>query len=158
MHFCTHHHYDAAPAQVFAMLTDAQFLDGMFDGTDMAHRVDVEGSHTVLHVDLPAPRQATRFTGDTLHVTLDIVWAAQPGPDGRYTGPITMDVAKAPVQLSGTATIAPDGQGTSVTYEGEFTVRVPMFGRQLEQQAAPYVTRVLEIQQTHGRAWLAASH
>ena len=157
MHFRTQHRYDADPARVFAMLTDPGFLDGMFAGQPgMTHQVEVSGTRTVLRVDTPAPHQAARFTGDTLHVTLDLTWAAQPAPDGTRTGPMSVSVAKVPAELSGTATIAPEGAETTVTYEGEFAVRIPLIGRQLEQTAAPYVTRVLDVQQEQGRAWLAS--
>ena len=157
MHFRTQHRYDADPARVFAMLTDPDFLDGMFaDQPGLTHQVDVRGTHTVLHVDTPAPRQITRFTGDTLHVTLDIDWATQPATDGSRRGAMAVNVAKVPAGLTGTATIAPDDSGTTVTYEGEFSVRIPLLGAKLEQTAAPYVTRVLDVQQTQGQAWLAA--
>jgi len=156
MHFRTQHSYDASPERVYAMLTDAEFLGGMMTSPSIQdHQVSVDGSHTVVRASLAAPAQVARFTGNTLQVTLDIDWATA-SPDGGRRGPIVVSVAKLPAKLAGTATLAPQGAGTTVTYEGEFSVSLPLVGGKLEGMAAPYITRVLDAQQTTGRAWLAA--
>jgi len=157
MHFRIQHRYDAAPARVFAMLIDPEFLDSMFTGPqDLPHKISVTGAHTVLRVDSPAPRQVKRYVGDTLHVTMDLNWSDQTEADGSRSGPFRVTVLRTPTGVNGTATIAPDGDGTTVTYDGEFTVRVPVLGTKMEKMASPQVTRVLDVQQEAGRAWLAA--
>jgi hypothetical protein len=156
MHFHTQHHYDADTNRVYGMLTDPAFLDSLFAAADgLPHQVSVDGGHTVLRAQAPAPQQITRFTGPTLSVTLDIAWGAADA-SGRRSGPVSVSVAKVPASLIGTATIAADTSGSTVTYDGEFTVRIPLVGAKLERTAAPYLTQGLDAQQDLGRAWLAS--
>ena len=155
MHFSAQHTYDASPDRVFAMLTDADFLGSMMTSPSIkSHQVSVDGTHTVIAADAPAPSQIKRFTGDTLTITLDIDWCTVT-PEGGRTGPITVVVAKLPAKLSGTATVAPQGSGTTVTYEGEFSIRIPLVGGKLEGMAAPYITKVFDAQHLAGQDWLA---
>jgi len=156
MHFRTQHTYDAPPERVFAMLTDPSFLDGMLAEAPVSDRqVSVNGGHTVITAGAAAPHQLARFTGDHLQVTLEVNWTSAT-PDGRHTGPISVSVHKLPAKLAGTATIAPVPAGSTVTYDGEFSIGIPIVGKQLEQRAAPYLTQVLDAQQAAGQAWLAA--
>jgi len=147
------HHYDNNPAQVHAMLADPAFWQYTLEGQTQSIEVTPTDGGVALSLGVKAPSQIRAITGETLKFSLQATW--QLGADGAWKGPIMIDAGKLPGSFTGDTTIAPDGAGTSVAYGGDFTIRVPLVGKTLEQKAVPYMTSVLSSQQAKGIAWLA---
>ena len=135
------------------MLADPAFWQYALSG----QAPDVDATATddgvALKLGVRAPSQVRAITGETLKFTLQATW--QQSNDGSWSGPIMIDAGKLPGSFSGETTIAPDGAGTKVTYGGDFTIKVPLLGKTIEQKAVPYMTSVLSSQQAKGITWLA---
>lgn len=154
MHIEVSQHYDAPAAAVHDMLADPAFWQLSMRGEPQVEssQADAVTGGVVLRLKVTAPSQVARLVGDTLDMTLQATWL----PDGdRWSGPVSIDVSKVPGSFSGLCTIAPAGGGTNVAYSGDFSIKLPLVGKTLEQKAAPYLTAVLKAQQATGIIWLA---
>ena len=149
MHIQTQHHYQASPGAVRAMLANPAFWESLADGC----KGTATDNGVQVALSVPAPAQARRITGDTIHATLDASW--QPEGDG-FTGPIKLHAKGLPASFVGTTAIRPDGDGSTVDYVGELAIKLPLVGPSLEKQAEPYLMRVINAQEAKGAAWLAA--
>src|SRR4051812_362816 len=119
MDITTRLEFAAAPPEVYAMLTDAQYLDEVCRATESSsHEVSVDGSKTRTTRSFPAPDAVARFTGGTLTVTEETVWG-EAGADGRRTGDLAMNVQGQPVSMKGRLELAPAGAGTVVQLTGD---------------------------------------
>lgn len=135
------------------MLANPQFWQSLAVGyvDHCAATPTADGVHVELSVKAPA--EAKRIAGETLNATLEAVW--KPAGDNDWRGPITIDVKGLPASFAGTSAITQDGGGTSVVYEGDLSIRLPLIGPRLEAKAAPYLMSVLDAQQAAGASWLA---
>lgn len=155
MDISTRHHYPASPARVLEMMADELWL------AEVARRAGAEtwqvsanSERSRVNAAIPAPERARRFTGPNLVFDLQIVWQA-PKSDGTVPGSIDVEIEKMPASMRGTGLMRPNGTGTDVDFAAEFTINVPLVGRSLEDAAAPYVRRVIDIQQDVGNDYLA---
>lgn len=147
--------YQATPDQVYAMLTDPEYLESCTAAFGARNpQVSVNGTTVEVSAEAPAPSQARTFVGDTLNVRQVFTWGTT-GSDGVRRGDLTMAIQKAPAKIGGKASIVPDGTTTSVNYTIDLKVTVPLLGKKLEQQAAPVVQRLLDAQQQVGEGYLA---
>jgi len=147
------HHYDASPATVHAMLADPAFWQFVLEGQTQTLEVGAVPDGVSMKLGVRAPSQVRPITGETLVFVLTATW--QLGDDGVWAGPIVIDAGKLPGSFSGTTTVGPDGAGAQVTYSGDFTIKVPLIGKTIEQKAVPYATGALNGQQAKGIEWLA---
>lgn len=146
--------FAAAPDEVFAMLTDPEFLERVCQATDpIEYEVYVEGARAGTRRVMRSPSSVTTFTGPTLTVRDEIDW--QPASGGHRTGAATIRVEGLPVALRGTVRLVPGGRGTVLGYTGELKVGIPFVGHRLETQAAPALLEALNVQQRVGDEWLA---
>jgi len=145
-------HFDAAPAAVRAMLMDpgfwTQLAVGRVDHCDATPAAD----GVTVDIGVRAPSQVQRLTGDVLSASLSAAWAAA---GHGWGGPVTIDVKGLPAVFKGTSSLNPDGTGTTVVYQGDLTIRIPLVGPSLEKKTAPFLLSVLEAQQDVGTNWLA---
>lgn len=155
--------YPADPEAVFAMLTDKAFLTQVCEATGaVRHEVSVtrdgDGASVTTRRELPTdqiPDFVKRFVGQTLTVVRVDHW--QPAaPDGSRQGSIVVEIVGAPVRLSGTLTLRPDGTGTLEDVDGELKASVPLVGGKVEKAAEPAIRSGLRKEEKLGRAWLAA--
>ncbi|GAA2726208.1 DUF2505 domain-containing protein [Cellulomonas aerilata] len=103
------------------------------------------------------PAQARAFVGSTLEVRQVEAWEAPTADDGARRGTVVVEIPGAPVRLTGTVTLKPDGPDASVlTYDGELKAGVPLFAAAIEQAAAGAVRSALQAEQDAGARWLAA--
>jgi uncharacterized protein (DUF736 family) len=51
--------------------------------------------------------------------------------------------------------LAPGGQGSLETIEGDLKARIPMMGRKIEETAAPAIRSAIRVESETGAAWLA---
>jgi uncharacterized protein YndB with AHSA1/START domain len=155
--------YAATPKEVFDMLADEEFQNRKCVATGaLSHTVSIrsQGDRTIIVStrDMPTndfPSFIQSMTGDTLAVTETQDWG-EPGSDGTRQGTITVDMAGAPLDLTGTLLLAPDGQGSVETVEADLKGKIPIIGRKIEQAAAPAIESAIRVESETGKAWLAS--
>ena len=150
--------FAAAPADVYAMMTNQRYLDEVcVTSESLSYDTSVNGSSTRSSRTLPSPDSAARFTGPQLTVVEEVNWG-EAGTDGARTGGLTMTVLGQPVRFTGRLQLRPGGRGTTVDLTGELKVAIPLLGRKLEESAAPAVLAGFRTQQRVGDRWLAGEH
>jgi hypothetical protein len=154
--------YAAAPAAVFAMLTDPAFQEAKcIEAGSQRHESTVtpagDGARVVTQRDLPAdnlPDFAKSIVGDTLSVTETYDWAA-PTADGARDGTLLVEVAGAPVALRAKVRLVPGGASTAMTIDGDLKASIPLLGGKVEKAAAPAVVDAIHGEGRTGARWLA---
>lgn len=153
--------YPAAPAAVFAMLTDEKFLRQVCEATGaVKYEVEVQtnslGAGVTTRRELPTdqiPDFIQRFVGQTLTVLRVDRWEAA-AADGSRQGTITVEIVGAPVRMTGTLSLSPDGTGTVEDVDGDLKASVPLIGGKIEKAAEPAVRSALRKEEQLGLAWL----
>ena len=150
MHVAAGNDFAADPKTVYSMLTDPDFQAEVASRIRaVSHAASVSGDRTENVRVVPTPEAAARFTGPTLEIVEVIDW--QPAAaDGSRTGALDVSITGNPVTWLGTATLAPGGRGSVLTYDGEFRVRIPIVGKMLEEQAAEALEAIIRVQQKVG--------
>ncbi len=154
--------YPAPPEQVFATLTDPDYLTaksknaGDDDVTVLERGQTAEGfkmaSRRTVALDVPA--FARKLVNPKSVLTQTDVWA-DPAPDGTRTGAWTVDTKGVPVSMSGTMTLAPaPGGGTAGEISGEVTSSVPLVGGKLAAYVAKEAQADLEKEHDFIVRWL----
>jgi len=154
--------YRADVSTVAAMLSDpaygrARVAAGGATATHVDILGSVDGAFTITtRRSMPTdqiPANIRAFVGASLEVRQIEAWEA-PGDDGRR-GTVVVEIAGAPVRLTGTTSLVQDGLDASVlTYAGEVKAGVPLFGAAIEEAAARAVRTALEAEQQSGTDWL----
>ena len=135
-------------ARVAAGGATATHID-IIDGTEGAFTVTTRRSMPTDQI----PANIRPFVGTSLEVRQVEAWEA-PGAGGRR-GTVVVEIAGAPVRLTGTTSLVPDDAGSSVlTYSGDVKAGVPLFGAAIEEAAARAVRAALEAEQQSGNDWL----
>ncbi|WP_264029985.1 DUF2505 domain-containing protein [Cellulosimicrobium sp. SH8] len=165
MHLSVELRYPAAVPVVGTMLADEEFVRwrAARSGGDGAHveQVDVtggavEGFTVTVRRTLPTdqiPAHVRSFVGGQLEIRQAEAW--EPERAGERSGTVSLEITGAPVRLTGTVTLSPDGDGTVERYAGEVKASVPLFGGAIEQAAAEAVRAALAAEEAAGREWLA---
>lgn len=157
-----------------AMLADPVYVRAKVraSGADDIH-VDVApgegGAFTVTtRRSLPTdqiPPNVRSFVGSRLEVRQVEAWEPE-AADGSRSGTVAVEIAGAPVRLTGTVQLAADGAagadgsdgvGSRITYDGDLKAHVPLFGSAVEQAAAKAVRAALEAEEGVAREWVASS-
>lgn len=147
--------FAGSPEQVFALLTDEDFLGDVCAATGtISHRVAHHDLRTAIERSIPAPSAVRRFVGDTL-TTVEVMEWQPAAPDGSRAARLTASVPGLPVTVAAEVKLGPGGRGTLVSYDGTFSVNIPLLGRKLEEQSAPAMLDVLTAQQRLGNERLA---
>lgn len=101
------------------------------------------------------PAHLRGFVGTRIDVRQVEAWEA-PGADGARVGTVVVEIAGAPVRLSGRTTLTPTAVGsTTVLYDGDLRASVPLFGSAVEQATAGAIRSALEVEQDVARRWIA---
>jgi hypothetical protein len=148
--------YDAPPADVVAMLTDPLFWDKVGDATGALSSkatVDADGAATRVVIDqeqevVGVPSFAKKFVGDSTRAITTQVWT---GSRASYQ----VATPGKPTSMTGTATVAENGTGSTLTYDLEVKASVPLIGGKLEKLVVELTTEGFEKEQAVGAAWLA---
>ena len=150
--------YDAAPADVLAMLADPAFRERVCVATRATRRdVSIDGPPETMKVVVdqtqPAkgiPSFAKKFVGDSIQIVQRESWRAE------TAATLLLEIPGKPGQLDGDIRLAVDGDGTVETVAGDLKVKVPVVGGKLEGLVADLLKSALRTEQKVGRAWLAA--
>jgi phage tail sheath protein FI len=104
------------------------------------------------------PSHLRSFVGTQIDVRQVEAWEPAE-PDGSRVGTVVVEIAGAPVRLSGrTALTAGAGAsaGTStVSYDGELRASVPLFGSAIEQATAGAIRSALDVEREVADRWIA---
>jgi hypothetical protein len=149
--------YDAAPADVRAMLTTAAFREEVCTyQRALEHTVDIreEGGTTDVVITQSqamdgAPAAARKLVGSSVRIVQRESWAAADRAD------FAMEIPGKPGHLRGTITlVAKDDGGCEEVFAGEVKVSVPLVGGKLEGFVADILTRALRREGRVGVTWL----
>jgi len=148
--------FPADPDRVYAMMIDRSYLEAVCEASEaIRYEVSVDGRTTTSTRTLPAPTAAAKFTGPELTVVERVEWR-DARPDHTRTGVMTLTVPRQPVTFTGDLTLAPGGAGTTATLRGDLKAAIPLFGKKVEEAAAPAVLSGFRVQQSVGTRWLAS--
>ena len=101
------------------------------------------------------PAHLRAFVGESIDVRQVEAWEG-PADDGSRSGTVVVEIAGAPVRLTGRTTLTGVGDGASrVTYEGEVRAAVPLFAAAVEEAAGTAVRSALLQEQAVAERWLA---
>jgi len=148
--------YDAPPAEVRAMLNDPLFWDEVAAATgalSSTATIGAEGATTRIVVDQEqrvtgVPSFAKKFVGDSTRAITTQVWR---GDEASYE----VEAPGKPTSIKGTATLAENGTGSTLTYDLDVKASVPLVGGKLEKLVVELTTEGFEKEQAVGAAWLA---
>jgi hypothetical protein len=149
--------YDAAPADVLAMLADPAFREKVCQAMHAVRRdVSIDGSPESMKVVVdqtqPAngiPAFAKKFVGDEIQIVQREQWKGGSGAT------LKVEIPGKPGALDGSIGLAEQGDGTLETVEGDIKVKIPMIGGKLEGLIGDLLASALRAEQRVGRAWLA---
>lgn len=156
--------YAAAPAAVFAMLTEVEFQERKCAATGAVdHEVHVEeyddGSAVIRTRRTMPTDQVPDFVRTFVGSTLDVVqvddWGPA-GPDGARDGTAVVEIQGAPVRFAGSLTLRAGGQGSVETIDGDVKASVPLVGGRIEKALEPALKAAIRVEQREGTAWLAS--
>ena len=148
--------YDAPPADVLAMVTDPLFWDEVGKATGALSSqatVGTEGATTRVVIDQEqrvagVPSFAKKFVGDSTRAITTQTWQGN-------TATYVVETPGKPTSISGTATIAENGAGSTLTYDLDVKASVPLVGGKLEKLVVELTTEGFDKEQGVGAAWLA---
>ncbi|HEY5335307.1 MAG TPA: DUF2505 domain-containing protein [Mycobacteriales bacterium] len=153
--FSVDHAYDVDVPTLFALLTDASYLEAKFLATGFteveilaAGPAKVELTRTTAP---PLPGFVKKVLGgkQKIHETQD--WTAGDRPQASFRG----DSAGTPVKISGTVTVDPAGDSSVLRIRGRVDVSVPLVGGKIADFVAGEATKSLDREYDFTRAWLA---
>ena len=102
------------------------------------------------------PPNVRAFVGSTLEVRQAEAWEPA-AADGGRRGTVAVEIAGAPVRLTGTVVLAGTGGTSTITYDGELKAHVPLFGAAVEEAAAKAVRGALQAEEAVAREWVATT-
>lgn len=154
--------YQAAPEEVFAMLSDPAFIEakcmasGSLEAT--AEFIDDGGGKVSLVARrvLPAkiPSFAKKFVGETITLTETQNWRP-PNGDGARAAGFVLDFGNNPISFTGAIELNPKGLSSQVKTMGVIKCSVPFVGGKIEGVAVEWITKYLAKEQKVGTEWLA---
>lgn len=150
-------HFPADPHRVYSMLTDDTFQAQVaLRAHSIRHEFTVTGGHVVNLKELPSPSAIAAFVGSSLVITETVDWES-PAVDGARNGTFTVVVDAKPLSWSGVTSLAADGAGSLLTYSGELSVKIPVFGKMIQKQAAEALDSMVRVQEEVAAGYLNAS-
>jgi Protein of unknown function (DUF2505) len=94
------------------------------------------------------PSFAKKFVGDSTRAITTQVW------QGHEAG-VQVEAPGKPTSIAGTATLAENGAGSTLTYDLDVKASVPLVGGKLEKLVVELTTAGFDKEQAVGAAWLA---
>ncbi len=162
MHLVDVFEYAASPEEVYAMMTDVEFLERKCKAQyatsySASAETNDTGATTVANRELPTrgfPDFVRSMVGQSIHVVETVHWG-RPSAGGVRQARLVVTMGAAPLRLTGTITLEPGGVGTVVTYDADLTARVPFVGGRIEKAAERPILSGMRKERETGQAWLA---
>ena len=98
------------------------------------------------------PGFVSQFHRGDLQIRREETWT--PLIDRRATAAITGGISGAPVQVDGTAELAPSDVGARLSFDVTVTVRVPLVGGKLETFIGNQLIDLLKVEQRFTAGWI----
>jgi hypothetical protein len=148
--------YDAAPAEVHAMLADPVFREKVCAAMHASrHDVSIDhsgaGMRVVVDQTQPArgiPSFAQKFLGDQIQIVQREVWA------NESSASLALEIPGKPGGMKGDIDLAADGDKTVETVAGDIKVKIPMIGGKLEGLIGDLLGHALRAEERVARGWL----
>jgi TusA-related sulfurtransferase len=149
--------YDGATIeQVHAMLADPDFRRAVCDAQGVLRNtvtVKDEGTALVVVIDQVQaahgiPSFAKKFVGEEINIVQSEEWSS---PE---KGNIRVAIPGKPGEMSGTALLTQDPDGTTETVNLSIKVNIPLVGGKIEGLIADLLTKALRAERRTGVTWL----
>jgi len=138
--------------EAFTMLTDPAFLDAVARGSHpVSMAVASDGRHTRTRRTFTTDPPLRRLVGPTITLVEETSWDEPVGSE--RTGHLSVTVEGLPASYEASVRLYPGGRGSLLDYDGDATVRVPLLGPSLEQQAVPLLRKAIDLQQRVADEW-----
>ncbi|MGB3257180.1 MAG: DUF2505 domain-containing protein [Ornithinimicrobium sp.] len=156
----------ASVSEVFAMLRDPAYQELRCERSgSLEHEVTIEepvdeasdGPTVVTRRRMATddfPDAAKSLIGHTVDIVETTSWGAA-AADGTREAGLSLSVEQTPVNLVGGVHLAPDGDETVHSVDGELSAHVPFIGGKIERAISPFLTKAIELEEQLGREWLA---
>jgi hypothetical protein len=153
--------FPAAPAAVFDLITDADFLQArMVAGGGIDPKVlsvdTADGVTTIVtQQSIPAdalPSMVSSMMGGDPVTERTEVWRTN---GGDYAADFSLVVKGAPATIKGTMTLSPAGTGSTLGVNVTATVPIPMFGPKRESGIAEQIGDIFAAEGQYTRSRLA---
>jgi hypothetical protein len=149
--------YDAALAEVSAMLDDPAYRDEVLRATGAVtgtFEITTDGELTTAVVDQVQPTAglptfATKLVGSEVTIVQREEWSSAEYADLHVTIP------GKPGQMVGSISLVEDGGTTTETVEGEITVHLPLVGGKVEKLIADMLRKALRAEEEVARDYLS---
>jgi len=148
-------HYTAGCDRVAAMLVDPEFAAyvGKAANANSTEVTSIDhGVTTVMTMD--TPDSARLLLGKQMHLTQTVTWE-DPSPDGSRQGQMSLTMSGAPISLAGPMLLQPAPEGSTIVYDAEFHIRIPLVGKKLEGKVEGYLEQIIQACEEFGNKWLA---
>jgi hypothetical protein len=156
------HRYDVTPDEVIEMFADPEAVRSRYEA--MGHReveiLDCERSDASLEVrsrrvvDVELPGFARKVLSPTNTMIQTDRW--ERSDDGSWDGTFDVDVAGAPVEMSGTMSLGPVGDSADYAVTVRMAVKVPLVGGKIADWVGKNeAASTVEAEFAAGEAWLA---
>ncbi|MFT4189106.1 MAG: DUF2505 domain-containing protein [Aeromicrobium sp.] len=129
---------------VYGLITDQAFRsEACEDQGALEYEVGVDGGTVSLSRTMPAevPDFVKKLTGSTVKVKQTEQWTD--AGDGSRTASVKVSIVGQPAEMLGTATLAPKGDGTTFTVEGNVKVSIPLIGKKFEGEFHKQIVKSL---------------
>jgi hypothetical protein len=152
--------YDGATlAQVHEMLADPAFREKVCDYQGVTrHTVQIKKDHKGMTIEIDQiqaargiPGFARRFVGDEINIVQTEDWTAP------AKGNIHLAIPGKPGEMSGTAMLTEDPDGTTETVNLSVKVNIPLVGSKIEGLLADLLSKALRAEHEVGVKWLAGA-
>ena len=147
--------YTASCDRVAAMLVDPRFAayvgEAAHANNVTATSID-HGLTAVLTMD--TPDSARMLLGREMHMTQTITWEDS-SADGSRQGQMSLTLSGVPVSLSGPLFLRPTPDGSTIVYDADFHIRIPLIGKKVEKKVEEYLEQIIHACEEFGNQWLA---
>ena len=149
--------YDAAMADVAAMLADPSFREEVCDQQGVLRRlvtVAADDTGTEVTVDQVQaahgiPSFAKKFVGDEINIVQEETWTTP------HEGAIKVTIPGKPGEISGTARLTENGGVTTETVDLTIKVGIPLVGGKIEGLISDLLLKALRAENHVGRGYLS---
>lgn len=147
--------FQAEPARVVELFRNEAFIADVAEHAGaVTHQVSVDPEATRLTMQLPTPGNLAKVIGKTVDLTMSFAFPPA-DTDGVYRGNVDVDVPGMPIDVRAKAVISPDGNGARGDYSGQLNVKIPLIGKKVEAQVAPFITQAFDGVERRANHWLA---
>ncbi|MGL4831941.1 MAG: DUF2505 domain-containing protein [Propionibacteriaceae bacterium] len=156
MHVSARNEFAASPAEVEALFLTPGFLEELVRaGRPVDSQIRTDDRFSEVSCTQGLPTAVHKFAGATVTFITRATWTTT--EHGRQSE-IDVHVPGQPVNIHGLATVSPGGAGTIVDFDGAVTINMPIIGKKMEKEVAPFVSHIFAATQRHGAAWFAQQH